>query len=135
MGTKRRKHSKRALYPEKEPPRKPITGWRLWLFRIVTITIIPTLFFLLLEMSLRIVGYGYPPEAIVKGKSQGKDVCRDNVKFGWRFSRRTSHEISRSLFSLRASRPIPIEFLYSALPPPTANQMMHFVLEGFCRRC
>jgi len=69
----------------KKVTRQPITGWRLWLFRIVAIIIIPALFFLLLEVSLRIVGYGYPPGAIVKCKFRGKDTYRDNLKFGWRF--------------------------------------------------
>ncbi|MFA5240118.1 MAG: tetratricopeptide repeat protein [Phycisphaerae bacterium] len=85
MGTKHRKNIKKASSPEKKQPQRTITGRRLWLFRIAAITIIPVLFFLLLEAGLRIIGYGYPTEAIIKGQSQGKDVCRDNVQFGWRF--------------------------------------------------
>jgi len=66
-------------------PREPITRRRLWLFRIVALIIIPALFFLLLEAGLRIVGYGYPPDTIIKCKLQGEDACCDNIKFGWRF--------------------------------------------------
>ncbi|MDD5327722.1 MAG: tetratricopeptide repeat protein [Phycisphaerae bacterium] len=89
MGTKHKKHIQKASSPKRESSQESTTGQHLWLFRIVAITVIPVLFFLLLEVSLRIVGYGYPPEAIIKGKSQGKDAYRDNVKFGWRFFPKT----------------------------------------------
>ena len=78
---------------------QPTTDWRLWLFRVVAITIIPTLLFLLLEVSLRIVGYGYPPDAIIKCKSQGKDAYWNNVKFGWRFfPRNIARELGAFVF-------------------------------------
>jgi len=64
---------------------KPITGWRLWLFRVIAIVVIPTILFLLLEMSLHIVGYGFPVTATVKCELKGTDCYCDNVKFGWRF--------------------------------------------------
>jgi len=89
----------------KKVMRQPITGWRLWLFRIVALTIIPILFFLLLEVGLRIVGYGYSPDAIVKCKSQGRDAYRDNIRFGWRFF---PPHIARdlSLFVFPADKPV-----------------------------
>jgi tetratricopeptide (TPR) repeat protein len=62
-----------------------MTGWRLWLFRIIAVVVIPVLFFLLLEIALRIVGYGFPAAAIVKCKVSGKEAYCDNAKFGWRF--------------------------------------------------
>jgi tetratricopeptide (TPR) repeat protein len=64
---------------------EPIVGWRLWLFRIIAVTIIPALLFLLLELCLRIAGYGFPTTATVKYKSNGQDAFCDNVKFTWRF--------------------------------------------------
>ncbi len=64
---------------------RPITGWRLWLFRIVALTIIPALLFLLLEITLRIVGYGFPTAAIVKCKESAAPCYCDNIKFTWRF--------------------------------------------------
>ena len=69
----------------KKVPRKPITGWRLWLFRIIALTVIPTLLFLLLEITLRVVGYGFPAAATVKCELDGKDAYCNNIKFGWRF--------------------------------------------------
>jgi len=66
-------------------PHKHITGRRLWLYRIAAFTIIPVLLFLLLELGLRIAGYGFPADAIIKYKVDGRVSYCDNVKFCWRF--------------------------------------------------
>ncbi len=78
-----RRENKRADTKEVAPT--PITGWRLWLFRIIAVTVIPALLFLLVEVSLRIAGYGFPTTATVKYKLNGQDAYCDNVKFTWRF--------------------------------------------------
>jgi len=62
-----------------------ITGRRLWLFRIIALTVFPVLLLLVVELSLRIAGYGYPPHAIIKCQVNGSNAFCDNVKFGWRF--------------------------------------------------
>jgi len=64
---------------------QPITGWRLWLFRIVAIIIVPVLLFGLLEAALRVVGYGLPITTFVKCKVNGTTSYCDNIKFSWRF--------------------------------------------------
>ena len=69
----------------KKVAQKPITGWRLWLFRIIALTVIPVLLFLLLELGLRIVGYGFPSAATIKYEVNGGVSYCNNVKFGWRF--------------------------------------------------
>jgi len=69
----------------KKVVQKPITGWRLWLFRIIALTVIPVLLFLLLELGLRIVGYGFPSAATIKYEVNGGVSYCNNVKFGWRF--------------------------------------------------
>jgi tetratricopeptide (TPR) repeat protein len=65
-----------------------ITGRRLWLFRIIALTVFPVLLLLVVELSLRIAGYGFSPHAIIKCQVDGGDAYCDNVKFGWRFFRR-----------------------------------------------
>ena len=77
--------SKEQQKDKQKPSLGPITGRRLWLFRIVALTVIPALLFLLLELGLRIVGYGYPSAAILKCEVNGEASYCDNVKFGWRF--------------------------------------------------
>ncbi len=69
----------------KKPSIKPITGRRLWLFRFVAVFIIPALLLLLMEIGLRIVGYGFPPTATIKHRVNGRTSYCDNVKFGWLF--------------------------------------------------
>jgi tetratricopeptide (TPR) repeat protein len=84
----------------KELQNKRITGWRLWLFRVVALTVIPALLFILLELALRLAGYGYPADAMIKYKDNGEVFYCDNVKFCWRFFPK---EISREFNPFRIS--------------------------------
>jgi len=70
---------------DKETLREPITGWRLWVFRIIGITIIPALLFLLLEITLRVVGYGFPTNMFVKCKVNDTASYCSNNKYAWSF--------------------------------------------------
>ena len=62
-----------------------LTGRRLWLFRVIALTVFPVLLLIVVEISLWIVGYGFFPKAIMKCQFDGRDVFCDNVKFGWQF--------------------------------------------------
>ena len=77
--------SKDKQEDKKRKPPLPITGRRLWLFRIIALTVIPILLLLLVELSLRIIGYGFPAAAVVECEIDVRDAYCDNVKFGWRF--------------------------------------------------
>lgn len=77
--------SKAKQEDKEKVPHKTITGRRLWLFRIIALTVIPLLLLLLVELSLRIVGFGFPAAAVIKCEADGGDAYCDNVKFGWRF--------------------------------------------------
>lgn len=81
---KRKGKSKKSSY---SPPSRQmqIPPSHIWLFRIVAVTIVPILSLLLLELTLRVVGYGYPASAIVKCRIDGRSYCCDNVRFSWRF--------------------------------------------------
>lgn len=83
-----------------EVSRKFITGWRLWLFRVIALTVIPALLFLLLELGFRIAGYGYPTDAMIRYKMNGRVFYCDNVKFCWRFFPK---EIAREFNPLKIS--------------------------------
>jgi tetratricopeptide (TPR) repeat protein len=71
-----------------------ISARRLWLFRVITAVILPILIVVLLEVVLRVVGYGFPTSAFVKCQFKGRTVYCSNPKFGWRFF---PPEISRFL--------------------------------------
>lgn len=58
---------------------------KLWLFRMITLVLIPVLLLISLECGLRLFGYGYPTSAIVKHKLEEKEVYCHNYQFGWRF--------------------------------------------------
>ena len=62
-----------------------ISGRRLFMFRAIVVLVVPALLILLLELGLRLVGYGCRPEAIVKCQVDGREVSCDNSRFGWRF--------------------------------------------------
>jgi len=58
---------------------------RLRFFRWIGILAGPVLLLCLLEVSLRVAGYGYPSDATVGCAVDGVAHRGDNVKFGWRF--------------------------------------------------
>ncbi|MBN2593421.1 MAG: tetratricopeptide repeat protein, partial [Sedimentisphaerales bacterium] len=64
---------------------KRISGPRLWLFRIIAVAVIPALFFLMLELTLHIVGYGFPTNIAIKDKINNVPSYYNNTKFAWRF--------------------------------------------------
>ena len=70
--------------PKPSNPRRPkVTGWRKWAFRLAAVTLVPALFFVLVEVGLRVFGYGYPSGFFVK--IDGRDSYTTNQRFGWRF--------------------------------------------------
>jgi tetratricopeptide (TPR) repeat protein len=51
----------------------------------MALTIIPVLLFVLAEVALRVVGYGYPTSIAVRYEVNGMPSCCSNPKFAWRF--------------------------------------------------
>jgi tetratricopeptide (TPR) repeat protein len=79
--------------------RRQVVGLRLWLFRITAIAIIPATFLILVEVCLRMTGFGYPASAIIKHEIGGRQVCINNLKFGWRFfPKKIARETSAFVF-------------------------------------
>ncbi|MBN2271552.1 MAG: tetratricopeptide repeat protein [Sedimentisphaerales bacterium] len=64
---------------------RAVRRWRLWVFRGAAVLVVPVLFLILVEVGLRVAGYGHPAHAIIKVKVDGKSYYCDNVKFNWRF--------------------------------------------------
>jgi len=83
---------------EKEDTKKSITGWRLWLFRGIALSL-PFLLLLLVEAGLWIGGYGFEPNALLRKEIAGEEVYCSNLKFGWRFfPRRIAREFEPFIF-------------------------------------
>jgi len=100
---------------EEIPTRGRITGLRLWLFRITAATVIPVVLLILVEMCLRVIGFGYPTSAIITREIEGRQVCINNLKFGWQFFPK---KISREMCA----------FLFPVVKPPQTYRI--FVLGG-----
>jgi len=57
-----------------------------------------------LESSLRILGYGYPTDFIIKSQVKGQEICTDNQRFSWQFFP-TSLARKPNRFNIPVSRP------------------------------
>ena len=86
------KHSKsgpvkqdKSSVQNKSAKHHEISKSKLWLFRVIAVTVIPVLFLLMTELILRVVGFGYSPTPVVKYNLNGKSLYCYNPKFGWTF--------------------------------------------------
>jgi tetratricopeptide (TPR) repeat protein len=61
------------------------TGLRKWLYRLAAMTLVPGLAFGLLEVGLRLGGYGYPTAFFLRQSHAGRDLYVANYEFGRRF--------------------------------------------------
>lgn len=71
-------------------------------FILITCILIPVTFLLLIELVLRLGGYGYPSDFFVKKNIDGKEFFVNNYKFSWRF-------FPKSMARLSASIKVPVE--------------------------
>mgnify|MGYP006277403943 CR=1 FL=1 len=65
--------------------KKKVKGLRKWAFFLMAIIVIPAFFFLLVEIILRISGYGYPASFYLERTCNEQKVHIENDRFGWRF--------------------------------------------------
>jgi tetratricopeptide (TPR) repeat protein len=56
-----------------------------WWFRLVVPVLSPLLFFLLVELILRLAGFGSPTSFLLPATHDGQEVFVQNNRFGWRF--------------------------------------------------
>ena len=77
-----RRKPKRNSTKETVPP---LSRRKLWRFRLMALIGAPLLFFGLLELSLRLAGFGYPTAFLLKSSNHGEKTFVQNDQFGWRF--------------------------------------------------
>jgi tetratricopeptide (TPR) repeat protein len=58
---------------------------KLWLMRLAAVVAMPILFLLLIELGLRIFGYGHPTAFLLPSVNHGRKTWIENNEFGWRF--------------------------------------------------
>jgi len=70
--------------PSRKPP-APISRRKLWIFRLLALVGVPLLGLVLLEVGLRLAGFGYPTGFLLKSTNHGTATFVQNNRFGWRF--------------------------------------------------
>ncbi len=55
------------------------------LFRLLAVVLVPLILLAVVELALRLVGYGYPASYLIPATVKGKEVLVDNDRFGFRF--------------------------------------------------
>ena len=58
---------------------------KLWFFRFLVLSGLPLILFGMIELILRLVGFGYPTGFLLPMQHDGKQVLVQNNQFGWRF--------------------------------------------------
>ena len=77
---------------------------RLWLFRLLAIFLVPALLIGVLEVGLRVSGYGYSSRFFKPSEVEGKRFLIPNFKFGYRFFPPALARIP-ALFRIPAEKP------------------------------
>jgi tetratricopeptide (TPR) repeat protein len=80
----RPKATRGASHPKDHPAARR-SGRRRWLFRVISVALLPLVILACLEVGLRLGGYGYPTGFFLHRESSGQRVLTENPKFGWRF--------------------------------------------------
>lgn len=75
---------KSARPPQPTAAPKTVSRGRLWLFRLVALSL-PFLLLVLLELGLRLFGYGYATSFLQKTRIDGQECYINNDRFSWRF--------------------------------------------------
>ncbi|MCS7091572.1 MAG: tetratricopeptide repeat protein [Verrucomicrobiota bacterium] len=63
----------------------PVLEGRLWLYRFAAVVLIPGVLLGMAEMTLRLVGAGYPTTFLVPLREGSRELWVQNDRFGWRF--------------------------------------------------
>ena len=82
---KKRRSDNTSRKKRAEEKRDSISTRRLWLFRLISIFVLPLLACLVLELGLRIIGVGYATSIAVPCRIDDRDYYCNNARFGWRF--------------------------------------------------
>ena len=72
--------------PDSRPPKRVFKKPRILMYRLLTMLLVPAFLLGVLELALRVSGYGYPTSYFVKSRIDDKDFLIPNDFFSYRFS-------------------------------------------------
>jgi tetratricopeptide (TPR) repeat protein len=75
----------KAASKPQPPSASRLSRGRLWAFRVLATFIAPALLLGLLELILRVAGFGYPTGFLLPSRRGDERVLVQNNRFGWRF--------------------------------------------------
>ncbi|MFO1478446.1 MAG: tetratricopeptide repeat protein [Verrucomicrobiota bacterium] len=103
---KKNKPPAQHAHPAATPtaPARAQSTRRTWLFRLLALFAAPLLCLLLLELGLRIAGFGVPTAFLIPVTSENKTVLVQNNRFGWRFF---GPQLSRLPYPVALEQPKP----------------------------
>src|SRR4051812_8931690 len=67
------------------PARVPLPRWKLWCFRGFAALVLPIALLAILEVTLRLFGFGHPTAFLLSTRKDGREYLVQNNQFGWRF--------------------------------------------------
>ena len=76
---------RRSNAQARKPAAPRLAGWRLWRLRLMALFGVPVVFFGLLELGLRLGGFGHPTAFLLRSANHGQATFVQNNQFGWRF--------------------------------------------------
>ena len=82
-----------------------MSGWKLWRLRLMAAVILPVFFLLLLELCLRVSGFGYSTSFLLAPVNNGQKTFVQNNRFGWRFFGRRKARTPAAISILRQKPP------------------------------
>lgn len=68
-----------------QDPVPPMSRRKSWCFRLMALIGVPLLVLGMLELGLRLAGFGYPTAFLLNSSNHGENTYVQNCQFGWRF--------------------------------------------------
>jgi tetratricopeptide (TPR) repeat protein len=73
-------------HPEPPPPAAPrLSGSKVWRLRLLALVAAPLAMLALIELGLRLAGFGHPTAFLLSSTNHGRATFVQNNQFGWRF--------------------------------------------------
>ena len=69
--------------PAGAPTERPTPRWRRWLYRLISVVVVPLVLLAMIEGGLRLCGFGYPAGFFLR--VPGRDAYTSNPCFGWTY--------------------------------------------------